>query len=168
MEKLCTLLLGNGRRAALLLALGSATLLAIVYYFQYVLRILPCELCYWQRKPHMLIIALGLAGALLVQPKARAGILALMALAAFANMGISIFHVGVEYKWWQGLATCSAPTAVTTSLEEARNLIFNSTVVPCDQPGWVFLGISMAGWNGLISLAMGVFAVLGARKSLKG
>lgn len=167
-EKTCTLLLGNGRRAAALLALTSVVLLATVYFFQYVLRILPCELCYWQRKPHMLIIVLGILGALLSKPRPRAVLLALIALASFANMGISIFHVGVEYRWWEGLSSCSTPTAVTSTLEEARNLIFNSTVIPCDKPGWVFLGVSMAGWNGLASLAMGVFALLGMRRSLKG
>lgn len=167
MIKLLNRLLGDGRLAALELALLSTALLATVYYFEYVLKILPCELCFWQRKPHFAIIPLGLLAFALKNHKLRAGLLVLIALAALGNMGISIFHVGVEHKWWPGLAGCSAPTAVATTLEEARNLIFNSTVVPCDQPGWVFLGISMAGWNGLISLGMAVWASLGAYRSRK-
>lgn len=167
MTKLLNRLLGNGRLAALELALVSAALLGTAYYFEYVLRILPCELCFWQRKPHFAIIPLGLLGFALSHARLRAGVLALIALAAFGNMGISIFHVGVEYKWWEGLTSCSAPTAIATTIEEARNLIFNSTVVPCDKPGWVFLKVSMAGWNGIVSLFMGILAVMGARRSWK-
>lgn len=167
MGKLLNLLLGNGRLAALELALGSAALLATAYFFQYVLHILPCELCYWQRKPHFILIGLGLVTALVSKPGPRRALLWLMALVALANAGIAGFHVGVENKWWEGLPTCSAPTAVTSTIEEARNLIFNSTVVRCDEPGWIFLGISMAGWNGIVSLAMAVWAGMGARRSLK-
>lgn len=165
MTKLLNRLLGDGRLAALELALVSAGLIATVYYFEYVLHILPCELCFWQRKPHFILIGLGLVGALLKSPRLRTALLAVMALVALVGVGIASFHVGVENKWWAGLPDCSAPTAVAGSLEEARNLIFNSTVVPCDKPGWVFMGISMAGWNGLISLAMVVWAVLGALRS---
>lgn len=167
MIKLLNRLLGNGRPVALQLALVSSALLVTVYYFEYVLKILPCELCYWQRKPHFAIIPLGLLAFALGSHRLRAGLLVLVAAAALGNMGISIFHVGVEYKWWPGLSGCSAPTAIATTIEEARNLIFNSTVVPCDKPGWVFLGISMAGWNGIVSLAMAVWALLGARRSWK-
>jgi disulfide bond formation protein DsbB len=156
---------GDGRRAALFAALASAGLLAAAYFFQYVVKLLPCELCYWQRKPHFAIIPLGLLGFFLMQARWRFVVLGLIVLAALTNTGISIFHVGVEHHWWQGLSTCSAPTAVTRTIEEARNLIFNSTVVPCDKPAWVFLGISMAGWNGLASLAIALWAALGARRS---
>ncbi len=157
---------GDGRRAALFAALASASLLAIAYYFQYVVKLLPCELCYWQRKPHLVIIALGLIGFFVAKPKWRAGILALLILTALVGVGISAFHVGVEHKWWPGLSTCSAPTAVTRSLEEARALIFGgNTVVPCDQPAWVFLGISMAGWNGLATFMVALWAGYGARRS---
>lgn len=165
MIKLLNRLLGDGRLVALELALLSAVLIATVYYFQLVLKILPCELCYWQRKPHFALIPLGVIGFFLANARWRAGVLGAMAVLALANTGISIFHVGVEYHWWQGLPTCSAPTAVTTTLEQARDLIFRATVVPCDKPGWVFMGISMAGWNGLVSLGMAIWALLGAHRS---
>lgn len=167
MNKLLNCLMGDGRRAALELALASAGLLATAYFFEYVLKILPCELCFWQRKPHFALIALGLLGAALTRPRLRAAVLLLMALVALAGVGLAFFHVGVEHKWWEGLQGCSAPTAVATTMEAARDLIFNSTVVPCDRPGWVFLGISMAGWNGIISLAIAIWALLAARRSLR-
>lgn len=145
---------GDGRKAALFASLGSAATLATAYYFQFVVKLLPCQLCFIGRKPHMVIIALGLIAFFMSKARIRAGVLVLMILAALAGVGISGFHVGVEHKWWRGLDSCSAPTAVTHTLEEARELIFNSTVVPCDEPAWVFLGISMAGWNGILYLML--------------
>ncbi len=153
------MLLGNSRRAALLLALVSAASLAAAYFFQFVIKLLPCELCYWQRKPHMLIIALGLLAAFLPAARARCWVLILIALTALVGSGIAFFHVGVEYHWWAGLTTCSLPTVDTRTLEEARAFIFsNSIIVPCDEPAWVFLGLSMAAWNGLLSLGLALVA----------
>ena len=156
-KRFFTFFLTQPRYAALAIGAGSAALIATVYYFQLVLLILPCELCYWQRKPHFILI--GLAALAFFAPLGRRAwwILIPMLLAALSNVGISIFHVGVENHWWEGLTTCAAPTAITTTIEEARKLIFQSTVVPCDKAGWVFMGISMAGWNGLISLGMALW-----------
>jgi disulfide bond formation protein DsbB len=156
---------GDGRRAALFSALGSASVLAAAWYYEHVVKLLPCYLCYLERKPHMALIALGLPAALAKNPKARASLLAVMAVLALANTGISIFHVGVEHHWWNGLSSCSAPTAVATTLDQARNLIFGSTIVPCDKAVWFFLGISMAGWNGIISLGMALWAGFAAWRS---
>lgn len=158
---------GDGRKAALFTGLASAALLATAYFFEYVVRLLPCYLCYWERKPHMALIALGLVGFLISKPRLRAGILVLMMLAALGNAGLAFFHVGVEYHWWVGLPTCSAPTAITSDLESARQLVFESTVVPCDKAAWIFLGVSMAGWNGIVCLFMAAWTAFAARRSWK-
>lgn len=165
MIKLFNRLLGDGRLAALELALVSIALLVTVYYFQYVLKILPCELCYWQRKPHFILIPVGLAAFFVRHTGWRAALLAVMSFLMLVNTGLAGFHVGVEYHWWKGLDTCSTPTIDATTIEAARDLIFNSTVIPCDKPGWVFFGISMAAWNGLFSLGMAGWAALGALRS---
>lgn len=156
---------GDGRRAALFSALGSASILSMAYFFQYVIKLLPCQLCYLERKPHMAIIALGLIVALLKNPKARTVLLTVMALAALGNSGLSFFHVGVEQHWWTFESSCTTPNLATTDLESARALIFESTVVPCDKAVWWFLGISMAGWNGIISVFMAAWAAFAAKRS---
>ena len=154
--------LRDGRAIALLLSLGSIALLTTAFYFEYVRHLLPCELCLWQRKPHFIIIPLGLV-ALAARPRLRTMLLALMAVAAFTNMGIGIFHVGVEHKWWEGLSSCRTASGAGLSVEELRTLMLGSTAVPCDRAVWFFLGLSMAGWNALISLGMGIAAAMGAR-----
>lgn len=153
-------LIEDGRAAALLLFLTSLGLILAAFFFQYVLKFLPCELCYLERKPHFLLIALG--------PVAyfwRAGrpyLLVLLGLAALFNTAVSIFHVGVEQHWWEGLPTCSSPAqGMGLTAAQLRQLLMESTVVPCDKAVWWFLGLSMAAWNGVVSLGEAAIGLVG-------
>lgn len=150
----------DARFYAAAVGLISAGLLAGAHYFQYVEHLLPCELCYWQRFPHFALVPLAALAFLWRQ--GRPFVLGVMGLTALGNAGIAIFHVGVEYHWWEGLTACSAPTVRPTTLEEARKIIFESRVVPCDKALWHFLGLSMAGWNGVASLVQTGLAGFGA------
>ncbi|HVF84296.1 MAG TPA: disulfide bond formation protein B [Sphingomicrobium sp.] len=117
----------------------------------------PCEMCYWQRWPHW--AALALAGLSFFLPSFRRPLVVLAALAIAASGAIGAFHAGVEYGWWEGLTSCTATGAV--SLED----ILAAPVVRCDQVQFSLLGLSMAGWNALISLlAAGAIAWLTLRK----
>jgi disulfide bond formation protein DsbB len=105
----------------------------------------PCEMCYWQRWPHGAAILLA-GAAFLVSPKARL-LTALAALAIAISGLIGFFHAGVELGWWEGLTRCTAGGAL--SLDDLMKV----PLVRCDQVQWSFLGISMAGWNAIISLS---------------
>jgi disulfide bond formation protein DsbB len=80
--------------------------------------------------------------------------------------GIAVFHVGVEQHWWAGTAACGS-TLSATSVEALRAQILAAPVVRCDQPAWSLLGISMAGYNALISAALAVVALIGARRAFR-
>lgn len=137
---------------ASLAGLGSAALLAGAFAFQYLGGLAPCTLCLWQRWPHAAAILI-LLPALLWRP-AR-GLLLLGALAALSTAGIGLFHVGVEQGWWQGLTSCSGGSIANISVADLLNP--NADVaapVRCDEIAWSLLGISMAGWNALISLGL--------------
>ena len=118
---------------------------------QYLGGLYPCEMCYWQRWPHGLAIVLA-ASAFVVKGRARA-FTALAGLAIALSGAIGVFHAGVELGWWQGLTRCTAGGAI--SLEDLMNV----PLVRCDQVQWSLLGVSMAGWNAIISL--GSAAVIG-------
>ena len=139
-------------RARLLALVVPAALLIGAYLSQYVGGLYPCEMCWWQRYPHMFaVVAAGLA---FTGPpaSARARTLTWLAAAAIAVSGaIGAFHAGVEYGWWQGLTHC---TGGATTLEELMKM----PLVRCDQAQWTLAGISLAGFNALISLA-GALAV---------
>lgn len=114
---------------------------------QHVGGLFPCEMCLWQRWPHYAAIALA-ALSLVVRP-IRAPLIWLAALAIAISGGIGAFHAGVEYGWWEGLTRCS--TAFPTG-GSALDAIMNAPLVRCDVAPWDLFGISLAGWNAIISL----------------
>lgn len=117
---------------------------------QYIGGLHPCEMCYWQRWPHDAAIVLALFAFGTRVNKASHVLVALAALAIMVSGGIGVFHAGVEYGWWEGITTCST-TAAGVSLED----IMRAPVVRCDVPQWTLLGISLAGYNAIISLGAG-------------
>jgi len=132
---------------------------------QYLGGLVPCEMCYWQRWPHG--AAILLAGLAFTAPSAseRSRTLTLLAALAIAVSGaIGVYHAGVELGIFEGLTTCAATAGGATNAE-LLDQIMKTPLVRCDQVQFAFLGISMAGWNAILSL--GGAAVI-AWLSLKG
>jgi disulfide bond formation protein DsbB len=128
---------------------GSAALLLAALGFQYLGGLAPCPLCIWQRWPHAIALALGLL--LLGWP--RRGLAVLAALVVLAGAGIGLYHAGIEQGWWAGPTTCTAPDPGAVAPGELLDRILETPVVLCDQIAWSLLGISMAGWNAILSRA---------------
>lgn len=141
----------RSRLAAPLVALAAPLLLyggALVSQFGFGLH--PCEMCYWQRWPHQAAIVLAALALLLrANDKAMRGLTVLAAIAIAISGVIGIFHAGVEYGFWEGLTTCSTTQSGPISLEQ----IMATPIIRCDVPQWQFLGISLAGFNAIFSLA---------------
>jgi len=139
----------------IILGLMSAGLLGAAYAFEHIGGLVPCKLCIWQRVPHFLIIAVALMGL----ASLRAGpVLFLIAALAVTNAGISFYHVGVEQALWQGPASCSGTLDNNLSSSALLDQLLATPVIRCDEVAWSFLGISMAGWNMLLSLAQASLA----------
>jgi disulfide bond formation protein DsbB len=126
-----------------------AALMAGALGSQYIGGLYPCEMCHWQRWPHEVAIGLAILAFFVPRP-VRMVLIAVAALAVIVSGGIGVFHAGVEYHWWQGLTTCSAPGG--GSLAD----IMSAPLVRCDVPQWTFAGISLAGFNALFSIVGGV------------
>jgi disulfide bond formation protein DsbB len=138
-------------RAAALLSGGVAiALLAGAYGFQYLGNLAPCEMCWWQR--YALMATAALAG-LALATRSR-GLAAASIATLFVNAGIAAFHVGVEQHWWQGITACAAPM-VTGTTADVISQMMAQPLVRCDAIAWSLFGISMAGWNALVSTAIG-------------
>src|SRR3954451_1331732 len=157
--------------AALAVAILAAATLAGAWFFQLVLDIRPCPLCLEQRYAYYLAVPLGLLVALVAskgapRPVLLAG-LALLALAALANAWLGGYHAGVEWGLWQGPTDCTGPVG---DLGRAGNLLERLDtvkVIRCDEVQWRFLGLSLAGYNVLISLVMVAIAGSGILKSVR-
>ena len=162
-----TAVLSRPRVAPALIALVSFGALATALVAQYGFDLQPCVLCVYQRVPYAAALALGLLGLLVTRPPGLPRLLVLGAgLAFLAGAGIAGFHVGVEQKWWAGTASCATPVIdLNLSMEELqRQLDEASSFAACDEVPWSLFGISMAGYNFLLSLALAaVFLSSGGR-----
>lgn len=146
----------------LLAAAGSAGMLLAALAFQHIGGLAPCVLCIWQRWPHLAAVLFGLV-ALKVQSPALP---VLGALAVLTSAGIGVFHFGVEQEWWQGLAQCSVNTLAGVSATDLLNTNVNvGAPAACDKVAWSFLGLSMPGWNVLVSTAFAGLWLAAARKA---
>jgi len=148
-------------RLAQRLAMGvPAVLIAGAYVSEYGFGLFPCEMCWWQRYAHFAALALALLSTV-VAPRV---LVALAALAIMVSGAIGAFHAGVEYGWWEGITACASPVAAGGDPLEA---IMNAPLVRCDQAPWSLLGISLAGWNALLSFLAGlaIFRLLGLRSA---
>ena len=137
----------SARLAQVLAIAVPALALAGAYVSQYGFGLHPCEMCWWQRWPHFAALALAL---LATQVRTNRPLLWLAGLAIAVSGAIGIFHAGVEYDWWEGITGCATLKLDGGSFYEA---IQAAPITRCDQAAFRFLTISMAGWNGLISIA---------------
>ena len=145
---------------ALLAFAGSALLLSGAFLFQ-LAGYPPCKMCLWQRWPHAAAILIGLAFMAL---KHRA-FLWLGALAAMTTAAIGLFHAGVEQHWWEGPNTCTSAPIGDLSVDELLDSTLSAPLVRCDEIAWQLAGISMAGWNALLSLVLAGIWLTAARRA---
>lgn len=141
-----------------ILGLSAATL-GTAYVFQYGFGYEPCHLCLQERIPYIFAIGAALIAGILSR-EANLGIspvifMGLCAAAFAIGAGLSGYHAGVEYGWWEGPSTCTGNNLVADSLEDLQAALQGEVHAPrCDQPAWTLFGVSLAGLNFLISLAL--------------
>lgn len=144
--------------------LGPAAVLGAALFSQYVGGLNPCQMCIWQRWPHGVAIALALIALALAPRRAAAVALYLGALALIVGAGIGAFHAGVELGYWEGPTTCSGGDVSGLSPADLIAKLQAAPLVRCDEVAWSFLGVSMAGWNAILSLGLAVLTVMAARR----
>ena len=143
-----------------------ALLLGGAYVSQYVFGLFPCEMCMWQRSPHFIALGLGLLAAFVpLKAAPKRLLIGLAGLAIIVSGLIGGFHAGVEYSWWEGITGCA--TTVSAGGSALEN-IMNAPLVRCDVAPWELLGISLAGWNFLVSVAAGCAILLLLRRRKAG
>jgi disulfide bond formation protein DsbB len=139
-----------GRLVALLLPLA---LLGGAFGSQYIGGLYPCEMCWWQRYPHAVAILLAALAFTAPAPSIRSRALTLLAAVAIAvSGGIGVYHAGVELGVFEGFTNCTTTAKAATTAELLKQLM-KVPLIRCDQVQWSFLGISLAGWNAILSLS---------------
>ena len=135
--------------------LASLMLLLGAFAFEYIGGLAPCKLCIWQRWPHALVIVC--AGIGLARTDKRLWLTG-TALSALTTSGIGLYHLGVEQKWWSGPSGCSSQMGSNLDLSELTDSLLAMPVVKCDEVAWELLGLSMAGWNMVLSAGIALIA----------
>lgn len=156
-------------RAPLFALLLSGGLLIGAWISQYGFGYQPCTMCYWQRHVHKAVVVVALIALIMVRlglPLRRALTL-LLVLLLLGSAGLAVFHSGVEFKWWDGPKTCSGGGTNLPDFSDSDPFSkLDGKIKPpsCSEAVWVFLGLSMASWNALISFGGAIItAVLGFR-----
>ena len=151
------------RFAPAIVAVTSVMMLGGALLFQYVGGLQPCVLCLYQRYPYAIAIALSVAALAFAGRKESVALSKLLVYACgllfFAGMIVAAFHVGVEQHWWQGTSECGA-TGSPETLEELKAMLEAQPVVRCDEVTWSLFGISMAGYNVIVSALLTAFCVV--------
>ncbi len=151
---------------ALIVAAASLAILAAVWIFQG-LGSPPCELCLTQRYAFYLAAPLAALTAFLAGRSAhglaRVGF-ALLALAFLANAALAAYHAGVEYHWWPGPTACTGGLTGPVDVNDLMKALNSVKVVRCDEVQLRIAGLSLAGWNVVVSAALAVYAALAARR----
>lgn len=143
--------------------------LCVAWLAQYGFGLAPCELCLWQRYAYWAAIACAIGAISVARKSGQSGLLLGLAAGALViGAGISLYHVGVEQKWWTGTGACVGASLGGLSGADLEAAIMNAPVTRCDEIAFEMFGISMAGYSGLYSLAVALFAAWGARNLLGG
>jgi disulfide bond formation protein DsbB len=147
---------------------ASAVMLTTAHIFQG-LGYAPCLLCLRQREVYWVALTAALVGVALTRSvlkdaRWRAALNLVLGLIFLAGVAVAAYHAGVEWKFWPGPAAC-APGGAVTAEDMGALLAGEAVEIPaCDEAAWVFLGLSMAGWNALASLALAVLSLAAARR----
>jgi disulfide bond formation protein DsbB len=151
------------RRAALgswplVASFASAVILGIAHAFETFGGLAPCELCLKQREVYWAALILGLIGFVVVRlvrdRRVFTAVSVILALVFLGEAGVAAYHAGVEWKFWPGPQECTG--GARASAAAISNLLGGARITGprCDVAAWVFLGLSMAGWNVLLALAL--------------
>jgi disulfide bond formation protein DsbB len=155
--------------AAAIIAVVGVLTMAAVYYVQYVMLLAPCPLCLEQRMAFY--VCIPLAALLWVGASHGASkkvlVLGFVVIAGFMlwNTGLSTYHAGVEWKWWQGPTDCSGNIDKIGTVGNMLNQLQRISLVRCDEAAIRILGISLSGYDALVSLFLAVVAAWGAKSA---
>jgi disulfide bond formation protein DsbB len=151
--------------AAFALFVLSALTLAGAWYFQLVEHLRPCPLCLEERIPYHVVIPLSLLMAIAAMVRAPAKLLtvgfAAILIAVLFNAALSTYHAGVEWHLWAGPTECSGSLDDLKKAGTLTDQLRSFNVVRCDEAAWRLLGISLAGYNALMSLVLAAIAGYG-------
>ena len=145
------------KNISIILFLFSVASLGGAYVSQYIFGLEPCILCLYQRIPFFVVLALSVFSLFVKNKPIKILLVSACGIALLVGAGIAFYHAGVENGMFE-TSGCSVDD-VPSTIEEMTAQLMGKPNVPCDVPQFVFLGVSMAGWNFFFSSIVGLFAL---------
>jgi disulfide bond formation protein DsbB len=150
---------------AAVVTLAALATISAAWGFELLGGYIPCPLCLQQRWPYYIGIPFAALAWWLAtndRPKASQLLLAAFMVAMLVGAGLGVHHAGVEWRWWPGPDTCAIGGGLSGGLPN----LDTARVIACDEAQWRLMGLSFAGWNVVISVALaGLAAMAIARKA---
>ena len=131
----------------------SSLMLLSAFYLEYFHNAFPCDLCITQRWFHALIISYSLIAIFISKSRFFTNKLILIGLSItwIASSVAGLYHFGIEMNFWKGPDECSS--AIDFS-KDTLTYLLNKSPIKCDEIMFKILGLSLAGWNALLSFLM--------------
>lgn len=149
-----------------LAALVSVGVIASMHVTERVFGFAACELCLRQREVYWAVIAVAAVSALAWwrAPESRAamGVTAVIGALFLTSAVLAGYHAGVEWKWWDGPPCGVQNFQIGNPFGEAAQNA--PRAVPCDEAAFRILGLSLAGWNVVLSLILAGVSVAALRR----
>ncbi len=143
---------------------SSLIILSIVYYLEFFLGYIPCELCIYQRFPYFIIILLSISYLFIKNKKLKKITFLFYILIFFSSLIISTYHFGIENNFWKSLTECKVNNENITNNEDIKNYLLNKDYVSCSDVLFKVFGISLAGYNILISFFLFFISIIGFKE----
>jgi disulfide bond formation protein DsbB len=157
------------RRASIAVLVLAVLAIGGAWYSQLVWGLAPCELCLLQRWPYYVGVPLAAVTVVLAfrEPSGGRGTIAfllwILALVFLVSAGLAAYHAGVEWGFWPGPSACTGQYVAPASTDDFLKSLDAGPSVRCDEAAIRILGLSLAGWNALASLAIAAIAIFGAK-----
>lgn len=151
--------------------LACAVMLGAAHAFETFGKLAPCLLCLKQREVYWVTGTVALVAVAASRTpwadRLRRPLILLLGVGFLYGAGLAAYHAGAEWKWWPGPAACAAGGAVAADDLVAMLKGAKIAAPSCDKAVWVFLGLSMAGWNAVISLGLAVASVFAGLRRVR-
>jgi disulfide bond formation protein DsbB len=126
----------------------------------------PCELCLKERIPYYAAIPVAGFAVLFAARGARSLLHAAfvcLALIFVVSAVLGAYHTGIEWGFWPGPQDCSGARDRAGTVDDFLAQLQSVKVTRCDVPALRIFGLSLAGWNAVISMGLAGLAVTGYR-----
>ena len=156
--------LNNSNFLNLFFLFFSISILLIVYYLEIFQGLEPCKLCTYQRFPYFIVILLSLSSLLIKNINFKKITFLFYVLIFTSSLIMSAHHFGVEKSFWNAFTSCESSFKSLTNNNDLKVYLLNKDYVSCDNVSFRFLGISLAGYNVIVSFILLTFSIIGLKK----